>query len=130
MYTEPIKNPAKIDLFVVLDISGSMNQTCNKMVNTGAGYVLSTVIGVGIGIGFTILTGGLGGILVGGILNTSGIALMKTANSRLKEAKNHLVIQIRALINENRINKLGLITFNQKASVACPLTDQFEEIIN
>lgn len=34
-------------------------------------------------------------------------------NTRLGLAKMHLVLQIRDLIKENRLNRLGLITFNE-----------------
>lgn len=46
-------------------------------------------------------------------------------NTRLDEAKKHLVYQIRNLIKENRINQLGLITFNRNAKVDIKLISNF-----
>ncbi len=58
---------------------------------------MAAAIGIG---ALGIVTGGVGPavLLSGGIISTGGVVLMKTANSRLKEAKINLVIQIKQLI--------------------------------
>jgi hypothetical protein len=92
-----------IDLFILLDISGSMNSTSNKILNFGAGTL-----------GF-----------IGQIFGFDKLTLTQMFNTRLDESKRHLVCQIRSLIQEGRINKLGLITFNNSARVNYELTSDF-----
>lgn len=67
-----------------------MDTTSNSLINLGAGY--------------------LG--LVGFIFGLDQVTITKKFNTRLDEAKKHLSEQIKSLIGQNRINKLGLITFN------------------
>lgn len=58
-----------------------MGQTCNKIVNTvniASGFIVNLV---------------LAAVFGGGVLNT-GRALITGADSRLTEAKKHLIIQI------------------------------------
>lgn len=62
-----------------------MNQTCNKAVNrinTGAGFLINLFLAM---------------FNRGGIIDT-GYRLIKSADSRLQEAKKHLIIQIKNLI--------------------------------
>ena len=100
-----IKNPEKIDLFVVLDISGSMNMSCNKAanaVNSGAGHIIFSLGGAGLAAAaaFSVLTGGAS-IVAAGLISLGTIAAQKKiadTKSRLAEAKYHLIIQIKDLI--------------------------------
>ena len=54
-----------------------MNQTCNVVansVNSGAGYVVFNALGTGTAIAATVLTGGIWGIVAGGIISLSTVA--------------------------------------------------------
>jgi hypothetical protein len=61
----------------------------------------------------------------GGIISIDKATLTQKFNTRSDEAKKHLVYQIRNLIDENRINQLGLITLNENAKVNIKLTLNF-----
>ncbi len=121
--TEGIKNIDPIDLLIVLDISGSMNDTCNRAVNLGVGYY------IGAAAAFAFLSFNP---IIGGLVALSSFTTTKLANdratTRLQEAKKHLIVQIKQLIKENRIHRLGLITFNHKAKIAIPLTFDFDKV--
>ena len=65
-------NNDSIDLFILLDISGSMNQTSNKFLNFGAGVL-----------GF-----------IGQLVGLDKQTLTQNFNTRLSEAKKHLKFQI------------------------------------
>jgi len=58
------------------------------------------------------------------------LTLTQLFNTRLDEAKKHLICQIKNLISQNRIDRLGLITFNGSARVNISLTSNFKQVIN
>jgi Mg-chelatase subunit ChlD len=73
----------------------------------------------------------IAGLVTGSIFNVHAQPFyLGNFQTRLAEAKKHLKIQIIDLIEQNRINKLGLITFNHEAKVCCGLTDDFDLIIS
>lgn len=70
------RNNEKIDLFTVLDISGSMNQTCNKPANavtSGAGYLVSVSLSGVSG----LMVGGPIGAIIGGVVASGGVKVAK-----------------------------------------------------
>ncbi len=101
-------------MFVVLDISGSMDNTCNKLVNNGIGYFAT--VAAGVPLLFFPPTTPLGGIILASGISTTK-AINMNSSTRLDEAKKHLINQIIDLIKKKRINKLGLITFNHEARI-------------
>ena len=63
--------------------------------------------------------------ITGGLIPIDKATFTTMFNTRLDEAKKHLVSQIRILIYEKRINQLGLIKFNGNARVNIKLTSNF-----
>ncbi len=107
---------------MILDISGSMNLTSNTMVNLGAGFLDIVQLGL------SKLSGGLMHVdRIGAISHRMARTLFTT---RLNEAKRHLIIQIRALISQERIRRIGLITFNSNSRVDVNLTTNFQTVID
>jgi hypothetical protein len=106
---------------VILDISGSMNLTSNTMVNLGAGFINN--VQRSLSTGLSILSGGL--MRVDRIGLVSHMMTRTLFTTRLNEAKRHLIIQIRALIRQERIRRIGLITFNSNSRVDVDLTTNF-----
>lgn len=106
-----------------------MSSTCNKLVNNGAGYYITGALAL---TAATLSGGLLAPFFLAGITSIGG-GMTKFVNSnaktRLEEAKTHLTIQIKELIKQGRINKLGLITFNHEAKISCGLTEDYDMII-